>query len=206
MQLLLDQMRIIPAWRFGYAVGIAIVGGALLQVMLQLFSYGRRLWFEKQQQRLAREEMQLSIKAAMLRCRESEQVALVWNGFRKFRVTKKVLECQDVFSFYLAPHDGKSIPGFKPGQYLTFQLNVPNQTKPIVRCYSISDAPRADNQFRVTIKKALPPRGVSDAPPGIASSYFADHLQEGDILDVKAPGGVFFLDLHRSTPIVLIAL
>lgn len=205
MQLLLDQVRMISAWHFGYAAGIAIVGGALLQVLLQLYSYARRMWFARQQQRVAQQEMELSIRAAMLRCQESEQAKLVWNGFRKFRVAKKVLECQDVYSFYLAPHDGKPIPAFKPGQYLTFQLAVPHQTKPVVRCYSISDAPRADNHFRVTIKKALPPRDAVGAPPGIASSYFSDHLKEGDILDVKAPGGVFFLDMKRSTPVVLIS-
>lgn len=205
MQLLLDQVRWISAWHLGYAIGIAIITGVLLQTMLHLYSYARRLAFEKRQQSLAGEQMRLSIRAAMLRCQEAEQSRLVWNGFRKFRVSKKVLECQDVFSFYLAPHDGRPIPGFKPGQYLTFQLNVPNQSKPIVRCYSISDAPRSDNQFRVTIKKALPPRDVKNAPAGIASSYFADHLQEGDIIDVKAPGGVFFLELQRATPVVLIS-
>ncbi|MDB6027004.1 MAG: hypothetical protein JWM68_3227, partial [Verrucomicrobiales bacterium] len=195
----------ISAWHFGYAVGFAIIAGALLQTMLQLYSRARRLSFERQQQRFIRDQMQLSIKAAMLRCQEAEQSRSVWNGFRKFRVAKKVCECLDVHSFYLAPHDGRPIPGFKPGQYLTFQLNVPFQTKPVIRCYSISDAPRDDNHFRVTIKKALPPRDVAGAQPGIASSYFNDLLQEGDIIDVKAPGGVFFLDLKRATPVVLIS-
>jgi ferredoxin-NADP reductase len=205
MQLLLDQWRTFSAWHFGYAVGMAIIVGALLQTVLQVYGYARRLWFERQQQRLSRQQMQLSIRAAMLRCQESETSRLVWNGFRKFRVAKKHLECQDVYSFYLAPHDGKPIPSFKPGQYLTFQLNVPHQTKPVIRCYSISDAPRQDNHFRVTIKKALPPRDAVGAPAGIASSYFSDHLQEGDIVDVKAPGGVFFLEMSRSTPVVLIS-
>ncbi len=205
MQRLVDQLRVVSTWHVAYAVGVAILAGALLHIFLQLYRYARRLGFEKQQRRLAREQMELSIKAAMLRCQQSEQAQLVWNGFRKFRVAKKVLECKDVYSFYLAPHDGKPIPAFKPGQYLTFQLHVPNQTKPVIRCYSISDAPRSDNHYRVTIKKAFPPRDVASAPPGIASSYFADNLQEGDIVDVKAPGGVFFLDLQRATPVVLIS-
>ncbi len=193
------------SWPIGYAVGMAILGALLLHVMLQLYGFGRRLGFEKQQQRLAKREMQLSIQAAMLRCQEAEAGRLVWNGFRKFRVAKKVLECQDVFSYYLAPHDGKSIPIFKPGQYLTFQLHIPNQSKPVIRCYSISDAPRADNQFRVTIKRALPPRDVKQAVAGIASTYFSDVIKEGDILDVKAPSGAFFLELSKSTPVVLIS-
>jgi ferredoxin-NADP reductase len=199
------QLRLVASWHIAYAIGIVIISAALLQVFLQLFQLSRRLRFEKKQQRLAAEEMQLSIRAAMLRCQQSEQAQLVWNGFRKFRVAKKLLECKDVYSFYLAPHDGKKIPAFRPGQYLTFQLTIPNQNKPVIRCYSISDAPRQDNQFRVTIKRALPPRDAVGAPAGLASTYFADHLQEGDIVDVKAPGGVFFLDLQRSTPVVLIS-
>ena len=205
MQPLLDKLQSLTAWHFGYTIGACVLAALLLHAMLQLYGFARRLGFEKQQQRLAREQMHLSIKAAMLRCQEAQAASLVWNGFRKFRVAKKVFECTDVHSFYLVPHDGRPIPIFKPGQYLTFQLNVPNQTKPVIRCYSISDGPRSDNHFRVTIKKALPPRGEK-IPPGIASSYFSDVLQEGDILDVKAPSGAFFLELNKATPVVLISV
>ncbi|MEX2649486.1 MAG: 2Fe-2S iron-sulfur cluster-binding protein, partial [Alphaproteobacteria bacterium] len=41
-------------------------------------------------------------------------------------------------------------------------------------------------------------------PPGLSSSFFHDQLDEGDILDVKAPGGHFFLDTTKSNPVVLI--
>lgn len=205
MQPLVEKLQFVSTWHFGYTVGIVILAALIMHALLQLYGYARRLGFEQQQQRLAREQMQLSIKAAMLRCQEAEASQLVWNGFRKFRVAKKNLECQDVYSFYLAPHDGKPIPSFKPGQYLTFQLYVPNLPKPVIRCYSISDAPRSDNHFRVTIKRAVPPRDPPGAPPGIASSYFADVVQEGDILDVKAPSGAFFLELQKSTPVVLIS-
>ncbi|MDB6054443.1 MAG: hypothetical protein JWN25_1966 [Verrucomicrobiales bacterium] len=204
MQLLLDKLQIISSWQVGYLIGVILLTGLLLHLFLHLYGYARRLGFEKQQQDLAKQEMQISIKAAMLRCQEAEAARQVWNGFRKFRVAKKVLECQDVYSYYLAPHDGKPIQGFKPGQYLTFQIYVPHQPKPVIRCYSISDAPRSDNHFRVTIKKALAPKGAS-VPHGIASTYFSDYLKEGDILDVKAPGGAFFLDLARATPVVLIS-
>src|SRR5688572_5917967 len=110
MQSLVNHLQSFSDWPLGYTVGMVILAVLLLHVMLQLYGYSRRLGFEKQQQRLARQQMQLSIQAAMLRCQEAEAGRLVWNGFRKFRVAKKVLECQDVNSFYLAPHDGKPIP------------------------------------------------------------------------------------------------
>ena len=128
----------------------------------------------------------------------------MWSGWRKFEVAKKAPEPGQICSFYLEPHDGKKpLPAFMPGQYLTFQLPVPNQPKPIVRCYSLSDGV-TDGHYRVSIKRVAPPRDKPDAPPGKGSNYFHDHVNEGDIIDVKAPSGHFFLDLEDDSPIVLI--
>jgi len=44
-----------------------------------------------------------------------------------------------------------------------------------------------------------------ELPPGAASSFFADSVKEGDILNVKAPAGHFFLDMSKTNPVVLIA-
>ncbi len=126
-----------------------------------------------------------------------------WNGFRKFTVVRKNPEGGGICSFYLEAHDRKPIADFKPGQYLTFQLNIPDQSKPVVRCYSLSDCFRETN-YRVSIKAALPPRNVPDAPPGLVSNYFHDHIEEGAILDVRAPSGHFFFNSELRRPVVLI--
>ncbi len=97
----------------------------------------------------------------------------------------------------------KPLPSFDPGQYLTFRLDIPGQSKPVMRCYSLSDNPKPEF-YRVSIKAAPPPLETPDAPPGLSSNYFHDYIQEGDILDVKAPGGHFFLDTGKHTPVVLI--
>ncbi len=133
--------------------------------------------------------------------REKEEGA--WNGYRKFRVSKKVNEAKDICSFYLTPHDGRSVPAFEPGQFLTFQLHIPDQPKPTIRCYSLSDSPHPD-QYRVTIKRIPPPRDKPGAPAGLSSGYFHDLVEEGSILDVRAPSGHFFLDCVRQSPVVLI--
>jgi len=49
-----------------------------------------------------------------------------------------------------------------------------------------------------------PPRDKPDIPPGLSSNFFHDQVNEGDIVDVKAPGGHFFMDTSKSTPVVLI--
>ncbi|MGZ4974149.1 MAG: flavin reductase family protein, partial [Limisphaerales bacterium] len=56
------------------------------------------------------------------------------------------------------------------------------------------------------IKRACAPSEVPDAPHGCASAYFCDTVREGDILDVKAPGGNFCIDLAtKAAPVVLIS-
>ena len=134
---------------------------------------------------------------------ERELQELSWNGFRKFSIDRKEMEADGVCSFYLRPHDNKPLPPFQPGQFLTFQLPIPGQPKPVIRCYSLSDSPNPD-YYRVTIKKVPPPRDKPDAPWGLSSSYFHEQLQQNDILDVKAPGGQFHIDLAKHTPVVLI--
>ncbi|MGH6719327.1 MAG: 2Fe-2S iron-sulfur cluster-binding protein [Alphaproteobacteria bacterium] len=150
---------------------------------------------------LLRANVDLVMERRRLEARRTEGS---WNGFRKLQIARKQQEGGGICSFYLQPHDRKPLPPFRPGQYLTFQLHVPGQPKPVIRCYSLSDSPNNPDYYRVSIKKLTPPRDKPDAPPGLSSSFFHDRLDEGDIVDVKAPGGHFFLDTTKSRPVVLI--
>lgn len=205
MQSIIQQLQEAFAETPALFIGYLLVALLALQFLLIVFGSLRRIYWERRQFQLSNERLQLQIKTALLKCQEAEQSKLVWNGYRKFTVAKKVSECEDVYSFYLAPHDGKALPPFRPGQYLTFQLNIPGSAKPVIRCYSLSDGPNHPDRYRVTIKKALPPCDQPQAAPGLASTYFCDRLKEGDILDVKAPGGHFCLDLANEKPVVLIS-
>ena len=91
-----------------------------------------------------------------VRARRELQSANAWNGCRKFVVKQRVEESEGTCSFCLEPHDGKPLPTFKPGQFLTFQLDVPGLEKPAIRCYSLSDGPRPDS-YRVSIKRVPAP-------------------------------------------------
>jgi ferredoxin-NADP reductase len=82
-------------------------------------------------------------------------------------------------------------------------LPIPGSDSPLVRCYSLSDRPRQD-YYRTTIKRIPAPPDRPDAPPGRGSSYFHDHVQVGDILEVRAPAGTFLIDAQSSEPIVLL--
>jgi ferredoxin-NADP reductase len=114
---------------------------------------------------------------------------------------------QSQCSFYLEPVDGHPLPSYKPGQFLTFSLALGSDSgaavDEITRCYSLSDAPNSAH-YRVTIKRAVPPLEQPSVPPGKSSSYFLDRVQVGDVLQVRAPSGRFYLDPDSSTPVVLI--
>jgi len=183
------------------ALGVVLVVLVAYEVGIVSLAAMRRLAQQNEQAQLVRELLRLKIEEAKKR---QEQRTLAWNGYRKFVIDRKVEEARDICSFYLVPHDQKSLPRYKPGQYLTFRLNIPGRDKPIVRCYSISDRPRSSD-YRVTIKRVRPPRDQPNAPPGLVSSYFHEQLSEGDILDVQAPRGQFFLELEKERPAVLIA-
>lgn len=167
---------------------------------------------------LERAYLQARIQQMMEQGRlQRAQHEAAWNGFRKFEIVRKVLEADHLSSFYLAPHDRKPLPPFLPGQYLTFQLAIPDAApsagapraggslRTVIRCYSLSDSPNHPDYYRVTIKRVGAPPDRSDLPPGLSSSFFHDHLKEGDIVDVKAPAGHFYLDLGQDSPVVLIA-
>lgn len=137
--------------------------------------------------------------------------AAAWPGTRAFRVSARAFEDPDQSqcSFYLQPVDGQPLPDFRPGQFLTFVLQVPGgagagERRAVTRCYSLSDAPAPDH-YRVTIKRVPPPSDRPDLPPGVSSNHFHDHVQVGDVLQVKAPSGHFYMDADPTVPAVLVA-
>lgn len=186
-----------------FIIGCLLVGGLLVQLALMLFSSLRAAAHARTARARELQRLDLDIRAARLRIQTAEQEKAGWNGVRKFTVARKEFECADTYSFYLEPHDRRPIPAFKPGQYLTFQLALPGLAKPLIRCYSLSDCARPTH-YRVTIKRCPPPP-KTDHPPGLGSSFFADSVKTGDILDVKAPAGHFYLELEKEKPAVLIS-
>jgi ferredoxin-NADP reductase len=127
-----------------------------------------------------------------------------WSGWRDFRVSRRAWEDtnQSQCSFYLEPVDGVALKPFKPGQFLTFSLQVSPQDS-VTRCYSLSYAPHPQH-YRITVKRAVAPQQMPAAPPGVASSYLHDHVQVGDVLQVRAPSGHFYLHADEQVPVVLI--
>jgi len=128
--------------------------------------------------------------------------ARAWKGFRTFVVDRKVPESETITSFYLVPEDGEPLPVYMPGQFLTFKLTIPGQTRPVIRTYSLSDSPGHPDYYRVTIKREPLPEDPSAVS---ASNHFHAQVNPGTKLHVGAPRGDFFLDPKEETPVVLLS-
>ncbi len=186
-----------------------LIGGALLVIVAlrlgqALFVASRRITHERRRQALSLELLQARIEQVRRVRLPSAMDEPTWNGERKFEIVRKAHECEGVCSFYLAPHDGRPLPRFLPGQHLTFRFRIPGQSKPVIRCYSLSDCAHAD-QYRISVKRVPPPPDKPEAPAGLVSSFLHDQVEEGAIIDVRAPSGSFYLDMTVETPVVLIA-
>ncbi len=124
----------------------------------------------------------------------NEEQAPAWPGFRQMRVGRIHKESDNVTSFVLAPIDGQHLPVFQAGQFVVLRLLVDPGKPPVLRSYSLSDLPGAD-QFRISVKSEL---------NGIGSSFLCNRTQAGDVLDVSAPRGNFTLRPGQN-PVVLLS-
>ncbi|KAJ9227206.1 hypothetical protein DTO027B5_787 [Paecilomyces variotii] len=136
-----------------------------------------------------------------------------WNDWREFKIEKKVPESDEITSFYLKPVDGKPLPSFRPGQYISVMVDVPALNYPQARQYSLSDMPRPD-YYRISVKKETgvnPSNPQAAGHPGYISNILHDIKKEGDVVLVSHPYGDFYLadfDGEKATsknPIVLIS-
>ncbi|MEV7323727.1 MOSC and FAD-binding oxidoreductase domain-containing protein [Streptomyces sp. NPDC093970] len=123
-----------------------------------------------------------------------------WPGFRPLRVLGIVPESADVSSVSFGTTDGTPLPAARPGQYLSVRLTT-GEAGGEVRSYSLSSA------YSAPSASAAPSAGgyrisVKHEPHGRVSGYIHSGLRVGDLVDVAAPRGTFFLQ-DGTGPVVL---
>jgi nitric oxide dioxygenase len=121
---------------------------------------------------------------------EHETTAGSWLGWRNFIIKSKIKESDEITSFYLTPEDGKPLPLYKPGQYITLRIMVPELGIKQPRQYSLSDSPSGE-YLRISVKREY--ARTEDHNPGYVSSTLHQVAQEGDRVELSAPCGNFFL-------------
>lgn len=119
---------------------------------------------------------------------------------RDLRVVEVRQQSGDVKSFTLQAEDGKPLPGFKAGQYVSVAVDFGGGRRQL-RQYSLSDAPGAE-RLRISVKRE--PAGA-DNPAGEVSNWLHENVSEGSILSITQPFGDFTPDTESAEPVVLLS-
>ncbi|MBV7532826.1 NO-inducible flavohemoprotein [Chitinophaga sp. sic0106] len=123
-----------------------------------------------------------------------------WTGWKPFVVKQKVPESAEITSFYLYPADNGPVADFQPGQYISLRLFLPELNLLQPRQYSISCAPNGQ-YYRISVKR----EAGAVHPDGLISNRLHDHISEGEIVELSAPAGTFYLDHTNERPKVFIS-
>ncbi len=125
-------------------------------------------------------------------------LALRWSkdeaDLRNLIVTAKIKETDEITSFHLVPADGRPLGPFEAGQHLPVELDIPGQSAPVDRSYSLSGAP-GHTTYRLSIKRE---------PHGLASQHFHDVVEVGDLIRARSPSGDFVIP-NDASPLVLVS-
>ncbi|ARK29510.1 NO-inducible flavohemoprotein [Halalkalibacter krulwichiae] len=128
---------------------------------------------------------------------EAERQENGWKDFKTFKIVKKAKESGNITSFYLAPVDGKKLPSFKPGQYITVRVKINGEEFLQNRQYSLSDVPN-DEAFRISVK-----REDEQTPAGKVSNFLHE-APNGLEVEVSPPAGDFILE-EDEKPVYFLA-
>jgi len=148
-----------------------------------------------------RELAEIFIAAEKKLYEEQQNTPGSWLGWRSFIVSRKIKESDEITSFYLKPEDGQTLPDYKPGQYVTLRVFIPELGIKQPRQYSLSSKPGTD-YLRISVKREDP--RVEGQDPGYVSSTLHYAVSTGDAVELSAPAGNFFL-LNPNVNNVLIS-
>ncbi len=115
-----------------------------------------------------------------------------WSGFRTLRVAETRHETPTVLSIELETTDHGTLPGARPGQFLT--LRVPADDPAPLRSYSLSRG-GAPGRYRISVKRE---------ELGLVSRWIHANVRAGTALEAAAPRGDFYLG-DETEPVVLVS-
>jgi nitric oxide dioxygenase len=118
------------------------------------------------------------------------------------RVTEVVRESENVISIRFVPHDGKPLPLFQPGQYVSVAVDLPDGRHQL-RQYSLSDTPGLGS-MRISVKRQ-DADGAESIPAGMVSNWLHANVAIGSVLQVSHPFGEFTPDTESEEPVVLLS-
>ncbi|MFF8915234.1 globin domain-containing protein [Streptomyces sp. NPDC015032] len=126
----------------------------------------------------------------------AQQGVVAGDVWREWEVTARIEETADVATFQLRPADGAPAPAFRPGHYVSVQVELPDGAHQI-RQYSLSSAPGSPVRS-ITVKRVH----GGGSPDGEVSRHLHAEVGAGDRLRVSAPYGDLVLD-SADSPLLL---
>lgn len=126
------------------------------------------------------------------------QAEALRDAWRPLRVAAIKDESRSIRSFTFEPVDEMPLLEFEAGQHLTLRI-TPDGNGPRLRNYTVSSAPGdlpGDLGYRISVKRE---------DKGVVSQYLHDQVQVGDVIDVRAPKGNFYIDGSETRPAALFA-
>ncbi|MFG2620997.1 globin domain-containing protein [Streptomyces sp. NPDC048507] len=129
----------------------------------------------------------------------AEQRVTAGDVWREWTVAARVEETADCTTFHLIPADGAPAPAFRPGQYVSVQVELPDGARQI-RQYSLSSAPGSPVRS-ITVKRVHGP-AAGGGPDGEVSGHLHATVRTGDTLRVSAPYGDLVLR-DSAAPVLL---
>lgn len=108
-----------------------------------------------------------------------ERLQFWTKGTRAMRCIGIVDRSRDFRSFQFVSEE-PTLFFYKPGQFVTLELTIDG--KRYLRSYTISSSPSRPHLIEISVKRVK---------NGIVSNYLHDHLQIGDSVLMKPPGGKF---------------
>ncbi|MEU2127452.1 globin domain-containing protein [Streptomyces sp. NPDC018352] len=126
----------------------------------------------------------------------AQQGVVAGDVWREWEVVARIEETADVATFQLRPADGAPAPAFRPGQYVSVQVELPDGARQI-RQYSLSCAP-GSRLRSITVKRVQ----GGGSPDGEVSRHLHTEVEAGDVLRVSAPYGDLVLD-SADAPLLL---
>ncbi|RUL56860.1 MULTISPECIES: NO-inducible flavohemoprotein [Lysinibacillus] len=121
-----------------------------------------------------------------------------WRLFKPFKVAKKVVENEQVTSFYFTPEDGQPLPDFEAGQYITVRVKPTGSQYYANRHYTVSQ-PSNNNEYVISVK-----REDENSPAGVVSTFLHNEVNEGDTVELSAPAGDFTLQ-EGNNPVLFVS-
>ncbi|WP_312239829.1 NO-inducible flavohemoprotein [Pantoea sp.] len=118
-----------------------------------------------------------------------------WRGTRAFRISAIEAQSSVIKSMTFEPVDGEPVADFLPGQYVAVYLKPESFAYQQIRQYSLTQLPDGQ-RYRIAVKREA---------QGTVSGWLHDNASVGDVIQLAAPAGDFYLDAQPEMPVTLIS-